>query len=409
MRTRQIGIAVAILVAGCAAALAVISVVAWPAATPTVPRPTGGSLAPRPALASANPTVAAASPVRTPAPSGPTSAPAGGPAEPALEELIGQKLMVRMDGSTPSAELLDRIGRGEVGGVILFGSNITTPAALVALTTKLRDAARAGGQPALLIAVDQEGGSIKRIPWAPPTLSPPEMGDLDDPSVARAQGASTGAALRALGIDVDLAPVADVPGSTASFMYRDGRTFSFDAARTAALADAFASGLASEGVLPAMKHFPGIGLATRNTDAYVVTIRTSAAGLAPGLVPYQVAIGHGIPLIMLSNATYTAYDPRNAAGWSPALAVTLLRRDLGFTGVTLTDSLDGTAHSRRLSTGTLALRAARAGTDMILVSSPEKTSRAVYALLLREARAGSIPIATLHASYDRILALKAGL
>ena len=329
-------------------------------------------------------------------------------AAPTLAQLIGQKLVVRMDGATPSADLLGRIRRGEVGGVILFGPNVTTPTALTALTSQLRAAAASGGQPRLLIAVDQEGGPIKRIPWAPPTLSAPQMGRLGSASIARAQGASTAAALHGLGIDVDLAPVADVPASTASFMYRAGRTFSFSATRTALLADAFASGLESKGVVPAMKHFPGIGFATRNTDAYVVTIRGSRAALAPGLLPYRTAIRHAIPLIMLSNATYPAYDPRNAAGWSHAIGVTLLRHDLGFTGVTITDSLDGTAKARGLWTRVLAVSAARAGTDIILTTGSEASTRGVYATLLHQAELGAIPLATLRASYDRILAMKAG-
>jgi beta-N-acetylhexosaminidase len=328
---------------------------------------------------------------------------------PTLAQMIGQKLVVRMDGTEPSADLLGRISRGEVGGVILFGFNITTPSALQALTAKLRGAAAAGGQRPLLIAVDQEGGSIKRIPWAPPTLSPPEIGRTGSTAVARGQGASTGSALQGLGINVDLAPVADVPVSSSSFMYQAGRTFSFDATTTASLADAFASGLESKDVMPTMKHFPGIGFATKNTDAYVVTITASKAGLAPGLLPYRTAIGHDIPLIMLSNATYSAYDPANAAGWSRAIAVTLLRDDLGFSGVTITDSLDGTAHARGVSTKSLAILAARAGTDMILLTGSEATTSSVYKALLESAANGAISKATLRASYDRIVALKASL
>lgn len=314
-----------------------------------------------------------------------------------------------MEGLTPSADLLGRIRRGEVGGIIIFSFNIAGPAPLTALVAKLGAAAAAGGQPPLLIAVDQEGGSVNRISWAPPTLSPLQMGQTGDVSVARKQGSDTGAALHDLGINVDLAPVADVPASTASFMYQAGRTFSFDATTTAALSDAFASGLESSGVIPTMKHFPGLGFATRNTDAYVVTIHASTAALDPGLQPYRLAIGHGIPLIMLSNATYPAYDPLNAAGWSAAVGTALLRDDLGFTGVTITDSLDGTAFSRGLSSAQLALRAAAAGTDMILLTGTEKTSRAVYAMLLSQAQGGAPADAVLQAAYERILALKATL
>jgi beta-N-acetylhexosaminidase len=235
------------------------------------------------------------------------------------------------------------------------------------------------------------------------------MGRLGLASVARTQGAGAGAALHALGINVDFAPVADVPASTASFMYRAGRTFSFSATTTAVLADAFASGLESKGVAPSMKHFPGIGFATRNTDAYVVSIGVAKDRLAPGLRPYRTAIGHHVPLIMLSNATYPAYDGYNAAGWSHAIAVTLLRHDLGFTGVTITDSLTGAARARGVSPSSLAVRAAKAGTDMILVTGSEASTRAVYSTLVDRAKAGLISRLTLRASYDRILALKASL
>ena len=329
---------------------------------------------------------------------------------PSIARLIGQKLVVRMDGTTPSADLLGRIRRGEVGGVILFGANITTASALRTLTTTLRAAAAAGGRPHLLIAVDQEGGSIKRIPWIPPTMSPPEMGRLGSTSVARSQGGATGLALHDLGIDLDFAPVADVPASTSSFMYRAGRTWSFNPSRTAWLSNAFAQGLAARSVVPTLKHFPGIGYATQNTDAAVVKILATQTQLSPGLAPYRMAIANRTALmIMLSNATYPAWDPLHAAGWSPAIVGTLLRGDLGFTGVTITDSLDGTASARGISTRRLAATAALAGTDMILTTGSESATRIVYTYLVQQAVAGAIPIPTLQASYARILVLKAGL
>ena len=327
-------------------------------------------------------------------------------AGPTLAQLIGQKLIVRMDGTAPSADLLGRIRRGEVGGVILFGANITTRAALVTLTRELHGAATAGGQPRLLIAVDQEGGAIKRIPWAPPTLSPPAMGRLGSASVARTQGQETGAALRALGIDIDLAPVADVPASTSSFLYRQGRTWSFSATRTASLAAAFSAGLESAGVAPSMKHFPGLGFATLDTDHYMVSIRASRTALAPGLLPYRTAIAGGLPLVMLSNATYTAWDPSAAAGWSPAIETMLLRGTLGFRGATITDSLDGTAAARGYPTSHLAYRAAKAGTDLLLLTGSEASTRADFAALMADARSGLLSTTTLGASYARILALK---
>jgi beta-N-acetylhexosaminidase len=323
--------------------------------------------------------------------------------------MIGQKLVIRIDGKTAGSAVLKRIKRGEIGGVILFPFNITTPAALKALIHTLQQAAADGGQPPLLIAVDQEGGAIKRIPWAPPTLTLAEMGADGRASVAREQGAATGKALHELGINVDFAPVADVPFGPASFMEQAGRTFGMSSATVAELADAFATGLEDGGVLPSMKHFPGIGFATKNTDSNVVVIDASKGDLDGGLQPYQVAISHRIPLIMLSNATYSAFDPANAAGWSHAIGETLLREQMGFQGVTITDSLDGTGKSRGISSATLGGQAASAGTDLLLVTGSEQTTAAIYLRLIKEATDGSIDRATLLASYDRIVALKASL
>ena len=314
-----------------------------------------------------------------------------------------------MEGTTPSAELLSRIRKGHIGGVILFGANVSSPAEVAALTATLQAAAAAGGQPPLLIATDQEGGSVKRIPWAAPTLSPPQMGSIGLNTIARNQGLATGQALLGLGIDCDLAPVADVPVSNDSFMYQEGRTWSFDPAVTSSLSNAFAHGLRLAGVVPVMKHFPGIGLATQNTDSSVVTLSASQATLSPGLQPYMAAIARGVPMIMLSNATYSAYDQLNGAGWSRAIVKGLLRDQLGFKGVTITDSLSGTAKARGIPVSTLALRAAIAGTDMILVTGSEAATEATYEVLLADARAGLIPRGRLEASFGRILALKGSL
>lgn len=324
-------------------------------------------------------------------------------AAPTLAQLVGQKLVVSMSGSSPSASLLARARRGEIGGVIVHGFNFATAAQLRSITSQLHAAAAAGGQPRLLVAVDQEGGSVKTVPWIPPTVAPPRTGSA---SVAADQGRRTGAALRALGIDLDLAPVADVPASRSSFLYRQGRTWSFDAPTTAHLADAFALGLAQGHELAAMKHFPGLGYAARDTDDALVRIAATSTQLAPGLAPYRQAILQRVPLVMLSNAVYPAYDRVNAAGWSRAIATGLLRGTLGFRGASITDSLDGAAHTRGIAPNGLAIGAANAGTDLILVTGGEAASRSVFTSLLRAAQSGRVHRSSLEASYRRILALK---
>ena len=151
-----------------------------------------------------------------------------------LAQLIGQKLIVRMQGLTPSADLLGRIRRGEVGGVILFGANITTPAALVQL---IGDAAggRGGRGPAAAPDRGRPGGRADQAHpvGAADAVAAPDGRDrqhVGRPDPGRgAPGRRSGRS----GIDVDLAPVADVPASTSSFMYQAGRTFSFSATTTA--------------------------------------------------------------------------------------------------------------------------------------------------------------------------------
>ena len=112
---------------------------------------------------------------------------------------------------------------------------------------------------------------------------------------------------------------------------------------------------------------------------------------------------------MLSNGVYDAYDRTNAAGWSRAIATELLRGELGFGGVTMTDSLDGAAHTRKITPNVLALAATKAGTDLLLLTGGEVATRSDYTSLLRAAQAGRLGRAGLERSYRRILLLKAGL
>jgi beta-N-acetylhexosaminidase len=320
--------------------------------------------------------------------------------------MIGQKLVVRMDGTSPSASLLARARRGQIGGVIIHRFNFDSAADLRAISSALQGAAASGGNPRLLIAVDQEGGPVKVVPWIPPTVSPRRMGTS---ATAVEQGRATGAALTELGINVDLAPVADVPASRSSFLYGQGRTWSFRVHRTARLSGWFGIGLQRGGALAAVKHFPGIGRATRDTDHSVVRIGATKATLAPSLKPFRTAIADGVPLIMLSNAIYPAYDPWNAAGWSRTIGTYLLRRQLRFRGVTITDSLDGAANARAQPSSSLAVRAARAGTDMLLLTGSEPSSQRAYQALLSAGANGRIDRGRLLASYRRIRELKARL
>lgn len=320
-----------------------------------------------------------------------------------LEQLVGARLVIAINGTAPTPKLRERISRGQVGGVILMGWNIRSAPQVRALTAGLRAAARDGGR-RILIVTDQEGGAIRRFRWAPPAAPAEELGRLGE-SALRRRGRDTARALERLGVDVDLAPVADVPAVRNSFVAAQQRAFSRIPNRVGKAVTAFSAGLLDGGVVPTVKHFPGLGLATESTDRTAVTIDATAAALEPGLIPYRRATAAGVvPLVMVSNAAYTAYGGRPAA-WSPR--VLELLAELGYAGATITDALEALATTWGVPLEEAAFRAARAGVDLLLFVGSESSTIRVYDRLLAEARTGRLSRESLERSAARIDGLAA--
>src|SRR5205085_3720127 len=278
-------------------------------------------------------------------------------------KLLGQRIMVALPGTTASPGLLNRIRAGQVGSVILVARNIVGDQQVRALTGSLQGAARAGGNPPLLIAVDQEGGEVKRFANGPP-LSSPAIATSGSTMVAFNQGWLTGRYLRSRGVNMDLAPVVDVPISSGAFIWREGRAFSFDAGTVAKFATSFARGLQSAGVAATAKHFPGVGSASTDTDFRLDELHPSAAQRAGALRPYQSLIPRGLDGVMVATAGFPAYDATgSSAALSSPIIGGLLRGRLGFTGVAITDALSSPTGHNEISGGVLA---ARAGADILL-------------------------------------------
>jgi beta-N-acetylhexosaminidase len=319
------------------------------------------------------------------------------PVDKALRRAIGQKIMTRMNGAQPSRRLLRRIRRGEVGGVILFTVNARAPGPLATAVATLQRAAAKGGNPRLLIAVDQEGGSVRRLPWAPPSTSAAKLGA--DPARALAEGESTGRELRRVGVNLDLAPVLDAgPGSALGT-----RTFGATPEAASRGGCAFATGLRRGGVLTAAKPFPGLGSANANTDKAEVQIHTPASVLRAGYAPYR-ACPQQIDAVMVANAAYPTLGARGPAVFSRAIIARELREKVGFRGVVISDTLEA-APLRHLPGA--ATRAARAGIDILVYPTTEAASAAADRELLKAARGHPPWRASLLASAQRIQALKA--
>ena len=254
------------------------------------------------------------------------------------------------------------------GGVLFLGS-ASPPADLAA---RLR--ALVGSAPSIrpLVMADEEGGGVQRlaglvdpIPWAR------AMAQTMSATETRALARNAARRMRTLGVTSDLAPVLDVdarPGPSSA--NADGqRSFSGNPEVAAAYGTAFMSGLLAGGVLPVVKHFPGLGGAQRNTDVGPATTSPLVTLSTRDLVPFRAAIRAGAPAVMTSNASVPGLTPLPAS-LSKAVIGGLLRRELGFRGLVVTDSLSaGAIRSVTPSLSDAAVRALAAGADLVLFGS----------------------------------------
>jgi beta-N-acetylhexosaminidase len=336
---------------------------------------------------------------------GPATAPARRAAEPAapgglsLRRQVGQLLILSFHGTTAPGYVGNILRDGTAGGAILFRENVASPGQLRSLTGGLQRA----GRGSVLVAADQEGGAVRVVDFAGPAV-----GQADQPTPAAAGAAARAAArdLRGDGINVNLAPVADVvdpPGSAVG-----GRAYPGGPAAVAANVAAAVRGAAEGRGGATAKHFPGLGAGDQNTDRGPVTIARSAGALRADLVPFRAAVDAGVPLVMASHALYPALDPRRIASQSPAVLRGLLRGELRFRGAIVADSIEARAVIRRSDVGTAAVRSVAAGADLVLMTGPG-SFRLVFPRLLAEARRSVSFRARVSDAVEHVLALKRGL
>ena len=292
-----------------------------------------------------------------------------------LEQQVGQMVILRFAGTSPPGYVRKALQQRRAAGAILFRDNVVDPEQLRGLTRALRRAA-----PRAIICVDQEGGAIRIVPWAEPERSAPEQQAW---GTVREDAEAAGRDLRAAGIDVTLAPVADIPTVAGAAMA--DRAFSTDPdAMTAAVAESI-GGWHEAGIATTVKHFPGLGGATVNTDEGSAVIERTRDQLDDDLQPYVIAVNMGTEFVMVGHARYPALDEENIASQSPAIVDDLLRRRLGFEGVAMTDSLEAAAVQAVSDVEEAAVASARAGIDVILTTGQGSYGR-VYDALLKEAR-----------------------
>jgi beta-N-acetylhexosaminidase len=316
--------------------------------------------------------------------------------------MLGQMIVARFAGQYPPLGFLARIRAGHIGGVILFADNLAggpSPARKTIAT--LQRAAADGGNPPLLIMTDQEGGTVRRLSWAPPTIAASAM---DSSSLARAEGEAAGRALRSVGINLDLAPVADVVHVPESFL--GTRAFGSNAATVASRACAFADGLAAEGVGFTLKHFPGLGWATADTDAQPVTVGVSAETLRSDYRAYRLCGAEPTATVMVSSAAYPGLTGRGDL--PAALSPEIYREELpyavgGVEPVTITDDLQTASILDQVRP---AQQAIAAGVDLLMYAQTESASNSAYHQLLSSIRTHRLSAARVREASQAIAAYK---
>ena len=322
--------------------------------------------------------------------------------EPApLRRRAAQVLVVGMPGVVaPDDDLARELVDLGVGGVFVNDANVVTAEQVSGLVYGLK---ASSGVP-LMVATDEEAGRVSTFRHLiGVTSSPRTLAATRTPDEVREYAAELAAGLSGLGVNTDMAPVADLDGGPSTGVIGD-RSFSADPAVAAEYAAAFAAGLADGGVLPVVKHFPGLGQTGVDVHRAAATVTTPLADLLRHDVqPFVSLIAAGAPVVMLGHAQYAALDAERPASLSAASY--RLLRELGFDGVAMTDSLGMGAVHRRWDFPEAAVLAVEAGADAVLATDG-RHARDMRDAIVRAVRRGVLDEGRLNEAAARMLALK---
>ncbi len=316
-----------------------------------------------------------------------------------VERKVAQLFAFGFEGTDASADIVGRLHGLGAGAVVVGRGNYVDETQLAALTGSLR----AGAQrlPPFVLT-SQEGGELNSLPGLPPAIPP---ADITSAAQAGAEALASGRALRGLGITGVLGPVVDVGLESGSPL--GARVYSDDPEEVAAYARRTVEGYRTARVLSSVAHLPGLGGADQATQDGPATVGLELEQLRErDLVPFEAAIAAGVPAVTLAHALYPFSDFTVPASLSRAVATRLLRDELGFEGIALSDDLADPAITALFTIPDAAVEAIRAGADMVQVSGPAGEQQAAYVAVLQAVRSGRIPRARLDRAVGRILSVK---
>jgi beta-N-acetylhexosaminidase len=320
-----------------------------------------------------------------------------------VRDMVGQMFVVSVGGTQPDYYIEKMVRERNIGGVILFGYNMNSEEQVASLVGSLQTLSmRTEPGVPLFVAVDQEGGDIASAPWVVPEPAAAEVGSRGDPDEARTIAAKMGRQLLRAGINTDFAPVVDTGFGAAI----GNRSYGEDPELVARMGVAAVEGFEEAGVVSAAKHFPNHGPARSDSHVSVPVIRHDAKTLQSyDLPPFEAAVDAGVPMVMVGHLVYPAVDPHNPASLSKD-AISMLRADLDFRGVIVTDDLAMAGAKGGGTPAEAAVKAVEAGADLLLVSSPPQQQADAYDAVVAAVESGEIPRARVRKSVERLLEVK---
>lgn len=326
-----------------------------------------------------------------------------------LEQKAAQVMLVAFSGTARTSDIERWVTEQTPAGVLLLERNVQSAAQLKSLIDNLQSTAEVASGTGLIIAVDQEGGPVQRVHEGVPDLpSARSLGEDSTPEAAAALADETAEGLLSQGVNMNLAPVADVVGDDGSFLY--SRAYGSDPATVSAFVAAVVEAYANAGLIAVVKHFPGHGSALGDTHGGPAVADIEQQTFSDvHLPPFRAAIASGVEGVMVSHVVASAYDPELPSSCSRSVIEGLLRATLGFKGVVVADDIEmAAAGSSFTDSSQVAVAALRAGCDLLISTGTRASQEAAVSAIVSAVQRGDLDPARLDEAVLRILVLKDG-
>ena len=322
-----------------------------------------------------------------------------------LEDKIGQMILAGISGTTLDTNAKNLISQFHVGGIIFYKNNFETPEQTVQLVNQLK-AGNSSNLP-LFLSVDQEGGKVTRLPGGLVNFPPNnQIGEVNDPEFSYKVGSLLGYELKEFGLNLNFAPVLDINSNPNNPVIGD-RSLGNNSEIVSTLGIQTMKGIQSQNVIPTIKHFPGHGDTSVDSHLELPIVNKSLKELKElELIPFKRAIDDGADVVMVAHILLPELDKINPASMSKAVMTDILRKQLNFTGVIITDDMTMGAIIEHFDIGKAAVESVKAGSDIILIGHDYNNVVMIISSLKSAVGNGEISEQRLNESVERIIQLK---